>query len=246
MADEKTSAANRTKRHLASSKEQVDGFAVSLARFLEKNISSIAAGIREGKRGAIEAASVLNRLEQEIVAAGLPDVIAKVARLHAAELQFIKDEFEEIGIKKVLADIDRAVIETLIEFDTSRVATHVQAYLGDVKATMMRSIIGGQSVDTPTAIDAFTPKLEASIKTELNTSLSAFNRSVTKRKAKELGLEKFIYLGPDDSITRPFCRERVGNIYTLDEIDSWDNDTDLPADIYLGGYNCRHQLRPVR
>jgi hypothetical protein len=51
-----------------------------------------------------------------------------------------------------------------------------------------------------------------------------------------------VLTGPLDQKTRDFCRRHVGRAVLLDELSDLDNDTDgeLPADIYAGGYNCRH------
>jgi hypothetical protein len=85
----------------------------------------------------------------------------------------------------------------------------------------------------------------ANIETEVNTTLMAYQRVLHIEKAKKSGVDKFLYVGPDDDITRPFCQEHVDQIFSRDEIDAMDNEQDLPVSIYCGGYNCRHHWRPV-
>ena len=59
------------------------------------------------------------------------------------------------------------------------------------------------------------------------------------------------YGGPIDSIARPFCREHhtrlTGQVYTLDALNRLDNGAHQPkpVSVYLGGYNCRHNLQPM-
>lgn len=69
--------------------------------------------------------------------------------------------------------------------------------------------------------------------------------------ADELGITSFLYAGDEIKTTRDFCAVRAGNVYTRDEIDSW-NDEDwagkIPGvDVWVqrGGYQCRHNFMPV-
>jgi hypothetical protein len=52
----------------------------------------------------------------------------------------------------------------------------------------------------------------------------------------------FAYMGPLDRKTRPFCYERVGKVFTLDEIDTMDNGQLPNTFLTAGGYNCRHRF----
>lgn len=73
-----------------------------------------------------------------------------------------------------------------------------------------------------------------------------FSRSVNARKADDLDYEWFEYIGPLDSITRPFCRPLVGHVFSRQEIDQMDNGQTGDVMVSGGGYNCRHHWRPVR
>jgi hypothetical protein len=59
------------------------------------------------------------------------------------------------------------------------------------------------------------------------------------------------YGGPIDSIARPFCREHhtrlTEQVYTLEALNRLDNGAHQPkpVSVYLGGYNCRHNLQPM-
>lgn len=83
------------------------------------------------------------------------------------------------------------------------------------------------------------------------TGMAVFYRTATDRAFKAIEKEtplRFVYDGPDDVLTRPFCHElkmamREGKSWTRDEIDAMNNGQ-LP-DVFStgGGYNCRHQWR---
>ena len=78
-----------------------------------------------------------------------------------------------------------------------------------------------------------------------NTSLSGFDHAVLQEYAAQANVTRFKYDGVIHPNTRPFCRERVGKIYTIAELDAMDNGQISPVSVYLGGFNCTHTLSPV-
>ena len=75
-----------------------------------------------------------------------------------------------------------------------------------------------------------------------------YDRSVSKEYADQLELNYAVYSGTTMSNTRPFCSERVGKVFSREEIEAWKNETfqGKPTNYNpatdLGGYNCRHSL----
>lgn len=74
-----------------------------------------------------------------------------------------------------------------------------------------------------------------------------FDRMVQGEYARQLGLTHAVYSGTVKDNTRPFCERRVNNVYTEEEILSWNSQEwkgKKPGDVrvQLGGYNCRHTL----
>lgn len=81
--------------------------------------------------------------------------------------------------------------------------------------------------------------------TVANTSLMGIDRSVRRAQGQKGGLEYAKYMGPDDKITRPFCKAHVGRVETWDYWDVVPNGTTLlPVSVYGGSWNCRHDLVP--
>jgi len=72
-----------------------------------------------------------------------------------------------------------------------------------------------------------------------------YAREVIAQKTAELGIETFLYVGPIDNKTRPFCQSIVGTTHTRLEIEELDNGQtgDVMSD--GGGFNCRHTWTPV-
>lgn len=82
-------------------------------------------------------------------------------------------------------------------------------------------------------------------RTLYDTTVNMFGRQVEALKATGEPDEVFAYLGPLDVKTRPFCYERVGKVFTREQIDVMDNHQLPNVFITGGGYNCRHTFIAV-
>lgn len=256
MADEVTKLTRRVKRHLSATDAQIEAFLLRLEKFLDLNLEEIVGKVEIGETAGTDAARILGSMFIELEAAGLTKEIGKLKKVFADELRFIRDEFVERDIDEpISADADRAVVDVFINNSLDRVATKVQQYGLNIQSAVMQSVVTGQSVNYRQLKKDFGTVAASQVKTEVETAISTFNRTITVTKAKELGFTLFIYLGPDDDLTRDFCKDVLDGvinshhrdvpIYTLDEIHDMDNQQGLPAYSAGGGYNCRHQWRPV-
>ncbi len=79
--------------------------------------------------------------------------------------------------------------------------------------------------------------------TWINTAENASNQAVRIRQSIQAGVKYFKYAGPPAE--REFCAHLIGNILSLNDIQSLDNGQGLPVLYYKGGYNCRHRWVPV-
>jgi hypothetical protein len=243
VADEQRRAA----RQIKASEIQISRFAESLKNFADNAILKAASTLQRGEGTITEALSLLGRLDQALVGAGLGEFAADLEQIYGDELRFIREALSRVsGRDDIFTDIDSDIITTLVDFDTDRVMRLLGEYTGDAKRTLLTAVMAGEVPDLSQFDDAFGSRFSSMLETELNTGLAGFSRSVNLYKAEELGLDHFLYVGPNDSKTREFCLERVGKVFTSEQISMWDNGQGLPASIYLGGYNCRHRLAPVR
>jgi hypothetical protein len=90
--------------------------------------------------------------------------------------------------------------------------------------------------DLATVLDDTKPHIE----TLYDTNVSIFGRQVEALSAGDAPETRFAYLGPVDEKTRDFCLERVGKVFTREEIDAMDNEQLDNVFLTGGGYNCRH------
>jgi len=73
-----------------------------------------------------------------------------------------------------------------------------------------------------------------------NTALSQFDNAIMFEYAGQAGIERFKYDGVLHPGSRPFCRDHINKIYTIEEIQKLDNGQGLDVLTSCGGYNCTH------
>ena len=242
--------ATREQRLISSRIEATDDdialFVARLDKFLGSNLRRLLKDLETGKASAVQAASILGSLQSALEQAGLTDELQQIRRMYHKQLDRVAQGFSEVADPDaIFSRADNKWLEQMINFDEGLIANKVYQVTDSLSSTLMRQVITGARFDTNALVDDFGGTLANQITAEMNTATSGFYRSVTQAKAKELDVEYFVYVGPLDGITRPFCKSRVNKIYTRAQIAKWDNGTKLPADIYGGGYNCRHDLVPM-
>ena len=81
--------------------------------------------------------------------------------------------------------------------------------------------------------------------TQIKTQISQYGRSINSVAAKAAGLEHYLYTGPVDGVTRPFCKSLVNLVVTNTQMNRLNNGQGLAVITSGGGYNCRHSWSPV-
>lgn len=225
---------------------EVENFTLRIEKFLTQNARKILKNIKLGKVSASEAAQALGSLERALADAGLQDIIDQVPEIYAKQYRSIKKTFEISTDREfVLSEVDLDTAETLIRFKTNVIQSQVTSYIYNVNDAVLSSVFGGETPDVDEILEKYGSRIASNVATEVNTGIAAFNRTVTFKKAEDVGLNKFVYLGPIDKITRPFCSKIVNRVFSIKDIKAMDNGQGLDVMTYGGGYNCRHQWRPV-
>ena len=81
--------------------------------------------------------------------------------------------------------------------------------------------------------------------TEIKTKISQYGRGVTAVAGAAAELDHYLYTGPRDGITRPFCRALVNLVVDENQMGKLNNGQGLSVKTSGGGYNCRHSWSPV-
>ena len=238
--------------HVKNQEARITIFAERLRRLLDKEFER---AVREvAQAGTVDAAASFGRIEAKLRDIGL-DVSTRMflREQYRRELRQVKAYFDLVG-KGVDFDIaDATAAEALIELDLSQISTSIAKISTTLKSQLMRQVLLGEEPNVRDLADNLTGRMQANIETELRTATMAYNRTVSAEKGKAaFGDElRFYYDGPDDAITRPFCRDvlnpgdRPLPVYSEAEVAGMDNGQGLEVQIHGGGYNCRHSWNPV-
>lgn len=257
MADLKKKLQSQTNRQVEARAREVEAFTLALQKFFSKNMRSMLKELRAGELKAKQASRLLGSIMSNLEAGGLGEIVKGIETIYASELRAIMLDFDSTtGRELIVTSSDIEDVETLINFQEQRIYSTIESYVDDTKATLMQQVIAGQVPELDDIIDTADGRIAGNIETELNTALMSYNRALHVSKAEEYGLDLFLYIGPDDKITRPFCSDvlsgdvqriepRDAPIYTIDEIESMDNGQGLPVITSGGGFNCRHHWRPI-
>lgn len=129
------------------------------------------------------------------------------------------------------------------------------AQMVEVGGLTMSSLSGllQQAAATTTSKEDIAKQVEQIAQTSISrartiadTSIAGLQRATAIQAAAELpGDVVFRYSGPNDKLTRPFCKRLVGRTFSADEIRRLDNGQNLPPDLFCGGYSCRHSWQPM-
>lgn len=194
--------------------------------------TALSKAIRAGKmraqiQDALNAAGY-TRLVTAATSSGLDTLLAQVQRLRGAAnlVAFSTSDFTRILALKELAKMD-----LLGQGD-------------EMAHAIWRTFAQGLYSQRP--VTDLLDDLSEAMDTELtqagtlyDTTVNVFARQVEAMKSQPDDV--FAYMGPADAKTRPFCVERVGKVFTQDEINAMDNGQLPNCFLTGGGYNCRHQ-----
>lgn len=217
----------------------VEAAVARIQRIISKTVEDTVKGLADAE-GA-ETARLLSSLASALQANGLDEELGRLVPLYGNEIKNAIERLQEVASTRVLTDRVKGIATGAIEVDTDAFLASINQTIGNIKSSLAR----GQVVGTLPEVEAPLGALENKLRTEINTALRSFNRLVTVAQATDLGIDLFLYDGPLDEVTRPFCEDHVNKVYSLEQLNELDNGQGLPVAIYCGGYNCRHELLPI-
>ena len=222
----------------------------AVLRDLERELRRLASAALDGRQGPLARAVRAARLRRQIAQA-----------LRDAGFHQLAESSTSVGLDRLLAQVEKlrgaARLAEFTTADASRIlALKELARLdllgqGDaISHALWRTLAHGVFSQRPVAdlLDDLADAIDVELteaRTLYDTTVNIFGRQVEAMKATGKPDEVFAYLGPLDIKTRPFCYERVGKVFTREQIDAMDN-KQLPNTFLTGGgYNCRHSFIAV-
>jgi len=225
----------------------------SLDKKLRRSLRAAKSAISDAVQGAADSGNLqtlrnLDRtdLERWLLDVGLGDLVLDIT---AAE-------------RDTLANVEQLLLASSDGFDVNAIEGVGQALaddtisgiiddvvIPDVQRAVRDALAGAQFTADPAevigSLDAALRSAEGRQITEARTRITSFGRELTAVAAESVGIDHYLYTGPIDGITRPFCRQLVGRVFTKTQVQDLRNYQIEPPLVRGGGYNCRHTWAPV-
>lgn len=188
----------------------------------------------------LEEFQIIASLPDALLQNGLTNLFQEIQETYLEELNLIQ-ELLVISNLPSLADIDKTQIAVILEADFKSLQDKFTIYGNELGQALSRNILSGQAPDFNILTENLTTRTARNLITEYDTALSGLVTTVNVKKAQEVfDNPKFEYVGANDKLTRSFCQNHIGKVYTLEQIKALDNGQGLDVLTYRGGYNCRH------
>lgn len=225
---------------------ELDQLRADLEREIERTRRFLERKLKDGKiTPSVEAARRLADELADLLKKNLGTAVRGYAEASQRVLEAAVRDLGDIGIPVNFTTPSVASLRAQVDgtlSDITQIADEAQAELRTFLVDTVRSGV-------PPSLDDLLDKVNgkaAQAVTLVDTGLAGFDRAVMVQQASEAGVDWFLYDGPLDEITRPFCNARVGKKFTIAMLDAIENDTGPnPPSLYCGGWNCRHRLTPL-
>jgi hypothetical protein len=244
---------DRLQRSVGKTVAEADRLSASFARQLARVLREVEAEVRQLLKGtpsttagvrAARALQVRAAITQALQAAGY-DALALEATDAALEtmVRRVRATRKAAGLEEALTfRVDAA--QTIAALKTLHLADLLEegdAVANQVTRAVTRGILGGaQPMDLIDDVARVVDASSARVATLYDTAVSIVGRQVEAMHAGEDPETPFLYAGPVDGTTRPFCLARVGKVFTRADIDGMENGQIANVFLTGGGWNCRH------
>lgn len=170
-------------------------------------------------------------------------------RMDARSLELLsklQQKMRTIGLDASFASADINKLDALVSLQRTEFSNLGDRIAMSIETELRRQILAGETVQqAATALADAVGVTHAQATTLANSSLLNFHQQSLNVASDRTGAEKFLYIGPDDGLTRPFCDVLLNKWLSRKEISKLRNGQ-LPG-VYRtrGGYNCRHSWMPL-
>ncbi len=229
-------------------------FARELAKVWRDTDRALGRLVLEARQGSVSAALTATRatvLKTQIRAilttAGYDTLIVAASETTAeALINGVLSRGQQAQIVELAAP-QRQTIDALRQIASlDLLAQGDEAALALWRAVTQRLLTTRPTGDILQDLAAVLDKTEAAVRTLFDTQVSIFGRQVEATATDALGTDQpFLFVGPIDDVTRAWCLERVGKVFSRGAIDEMDNGQLPNVFLTAGGFNCRHSWMAV-
>ncbi len=228
-------------------------FAEQLARVWRDAERQIAQLIQSGRTedtiGALDAAQVIllrDRIREVLTDAGYDAMVSNATQ--ASHQKILEDFFTARQAQYAgLVGSSAPTLHALREMATEDLFAQGDLVATELWRALLQYVLARRPVlDIVRDLARVLDKSEATVQTLFDTQVSIFGRQVERLSMDSLGPDHpYLYVGPIDGDTRPFCLEHAGKVYSRSRIDAMDNGQLPNCFLTAGGYNCRHSWLAV-
>lgn len=221
--------------------QRVEAVLLDLAEAIQDEIRTLVAAL-DTKEGSLEttkynlrAIEDVRRQVRQIAIDQGQEVIAELLDTELPDI--IQASLAEAGLGDFAPQITDDVLDFLDGLE-QEVIKSLDDTTGDLARAIRRGIVGGSQ--TSELLEAVARSLDTTLgraATAIEGGIRRFNERVTLETARDLGFF-YVYIGPDDQKTRPYCKPRVGKVLNQEQADAAAANVD-------GRWNCRHDLAPI-
>jgi hypothetical protein len=192
---------------------------------------------------AANAAQVHRQIDELLTSQGL-ERVRTVAGERA--MQEVRAAAGDVAVPAEVGD----ELQQILDGQTDEVAKLLGEASDEIRVAINRGIASGASLSDLTR--AVSDRINASMSraaAAVDAGVMGAGRLATVRAAEEaMGAGAdivYLYSGPEDSKTRPFCDALVGKALRPSTLSRLRNGQVEPVEVFCGGYNCRHTLAPM-
>jgi len=166
----------------------------------------------------------------------IADKASLASRAAAPAFTGVPDEFVQFMQGRTYDDLQFLGTEAINQIDTDLLQMSVGGYTHGEMLAELKAVITGE-YPWGERMGLYEWHAGTYVRTAAQRSAQLF----MNYQAERYGLDNFMYVGPLDSKTRPFCRRLLGEVFSRAEIDKMENGQTMNVFTTCGGYNCRHK-----
>jgi hypothetical protein len=176
---------------------------------------------------------------------GYAALIRETTRQYQESIDAVQEQLADAQLRGSLARDEESDLRTMqaVDHDKLRLLGTVAA-ASLVSGLVLAHITGAPKDELKPIISRPLDSLRTSAGQMVETGMYTADRFTYWQITKKIA-DKWLYAGIRDERNRPFCREHVGKVYTMAQLEKMDNSqsppfNDVPR--FLGGIRCRHLL----
>jgi hypothetical protein len=219
---------------------------------LERTVERLIEDVRRRSRGLAgqtdrerlaTALAIGDDLSRQLDALG-SEIGDEFRRIAGTVLAEVGRELRDVAVPESLSTASETTLLAQLGTTIDEVATIGREGSDELRAVIVETL--RSSADPEDLVQALAGRLGQTVARAVSlvdTGVMAVDRAVVLAQTSEAGTEWWLFDGPSDSLTRPWCAEHLGYRYDAPTLAGLRNESGPnPASLYGGGFNCRHRF----